>query len=297
MRTDDGAVSAEGGRQRHADHGSAPGAAGPRGAAGAKGPSDAGAERPSAAPGVGPPGGRGAEAPHATNAADPPGAGTRSTGGEGTGRRFADPRTARLAYLEEAAEAGRLLLAAERARLRLDEARADLTAAYASWDAEEAHLDRLEERATGIWRELTTRFGPDIAGPLPGPAAGPQPARDAEALLSDAHRHVREPVDHLLTGRYVRMGVLGFVIAAGAAVLGLVVAGLLRDAGRISLIAVYGPILASPWIGHLAAVAWIRLRTSHEEKEYAVDTAIAGTFGGGGVWLIALIFVVVRLVT
>lgn len=216
---------------------------------------------------------------------------------EGAARRFADPRAARQAYLEEADTTGRLLLAAEQARLRLDEAKADLAGAYASWDAEEAALDRLEERARGIWTELTTRFGPNIAGPLPGPAPGPEPGRDAEELLSDAHRHVREPVEHLNTGRYVWMGVLGFVVAVGVTVLGMVVAGLLRDAGRISLVAVYGPILASPWIGHLAAVAWIRLRTSHEEQEYVVDTAVAGTFGGGGVWLIALVFVIVRLVT
>jgi hypothetical protein len=70
-----------------------------------------------------------------------------------------------------------------------------------------------------------------------------------------------------------------------------------RRAGRARLFAVGLPAAAAPWIGYLAATAWIRSRTSHEEQEYAVDTAIAGTFGGGGVWLIALAFIVIRVVT
>jgi hypothetical protein len=208
-----------------------------------------------------------------------------------------DPRPARRAYKDNAAEAGRLLHAAEEARRRLAEAEEERTAAYASVEAEWARLDGLEERAAGIWKELTTRFGPHATGPLPGPAEGPEPAEDAEELLSDAHRRVREPVDHLLAGRYVRMGVLGFAAAAVVAVLGLELARSLHDLGRIRLLAVYAPVAAGPWIGHLAATAWIRFRTSHEEQEYAVDTAVAGTFGGGGVWLIALIIVIVRLVT
>ena len=208
-----------------------------------------------------------------------------------------DPHSARHAYKDHAAAAGRLLHAAEEARRRLEESERERTAAYASVESEWARLDGFEERAAGIWRELTTRFGPHAAGPLPEPADHTGPARDAEALLSDAHRQVREPVDHPLTGRYVRMGVLGFAAAAAVTALGLEVAALLHHLGRIRLLAAYGPVVAGPWIGHLAATAWIRLRTSHEEKEYAAATAIAGTLGGGGVWLIAVIFVVVHLVT
>jgi hypothetical protein len=208
-----------------------------------------------------------------------------------------DPHSARHAYKDHAAAAGRLLHAAEEARRRLEESERERTAAYASVESEWARLDGFEDRAAGIWRELTTRFGPHAAGPLPEPADHTGPARDAEALLGDAHRQVREPVDHPLTGRYVRMGVLGFAAAVAVTALGLEVAALLHHLGRIRLLAAYGPVVAGPWIGHLAATAWIRLRTSHEEKEYAAATAIAGTLGGGGVWLIAVIFVVVRLVT
>jgi hypothetical protein len=208
-----------------------------------------------------------------------------------------DPQSARQAYKEHAAEAGRMLHAAEDARRRLAEAEEERTAAYASVEAEWALLDGFEERAAGIWKELTTRFGPHAAGPLPEPADRAEPAQDAGQLLRDAHRQVREPVDHPLAGRYVRMGVLGFAAAVLAAALGLELAKLLDDLGRARLLIAYGPVVAGPWIGHLAAKAWIRLRTSHEEQEYAVATAVAGTFGGGGGWLIALIFVVVRLVT
>lgn len=210
-----------------------------------------------------------------------------------------DPDSARRLYKDDALKAAGLLHAAEEARRRLAEAEDERIAAYASVDAELAHLDGLEDRAAGIWKELTTRFGPHAAGPFPGPDDGPAPARgqQAEDLLAAAHMRVREPVDHLLTARYVRMGVLGFAAALVVATLGLELTRSLHELGRIRLLALLVPVVAGPWIGHLAATAWIRLRTSHEEQEYAVDTATAGTFGGGGVWLIALIFVIVRLVT
>ena len=48
----------------------------------------------------------------------------------------------------------------------------------------------------------------------------------------------------------------------------------LRDLGQVRLVLAYGPVLAAPLIGQQAAKGWIRLRTSHEEREYAVDTAM-----------------------
>lgn len=208
-----------------------------------------------------------------------------------------DPEEARRAYKEYAAEAGRRLLAAEEARRRLAEAEERRIAAYASVEEEWARLDGLEERAAGVWRELTTRFGPHAVGPLPEPADDVEPDQDAVELLREAHRRVREPVDYPLVGRYVQMAVLGFVAAVVVTALGLELARSLRGIGQVRLIAVYGPALASPWIGQLTAKGWIRLRTSHEEREYAVDTATGGLVGGGGVWVIALILLIVHFVT
>lgn len=196
----------------------------------------------------------------------------------------------------QAAETGRLLRAAEEARRRLAEAEEERLAAYASVEAEEERLNRLEERAAGIWKELTTRFGPHATGPLPEPADDPRRA-DPEELLAEAQRLAREPVDYALGGRYAYMAVLGFATAVAAAVLGLWIGHALTGLGRVGLLVAYGPALAGPWVGHLAAATWIRLRTSHEEREYVVDTAVAGTFGGGGVWLIGLALLIVRLVT
>ncbi len=207
-----------------------------------------------------------------------------------------DPESARRAYKEQAAEAGRLLHATDSARRRLAESEEERTAAYASVEAEWARLDAFEERANGIWRELTTRFGPAV-GPLPEPAEHAKRGEDAEALLREAHRQVREPVDHTLTSRYVRMALLGFAAAAVVSLLGLALSSLLGEIGRTRMLAAYGPVAVAPYVGHMAATAWIRFRTAHEEKEYAVDTAIGGTLGGGGVWIIALIVVIVRLVT
>src|SRR4051812_19141147 len=80
-----------------------------------------------------------------------------------------DPQTSRWRYKELAAEAGRLLYAKEDARLRLAQALEERIAAYAAVEAEETHLKGLEQRADGIWRELTTRFGPRVGG-FPPPA-------------------------------------------------------------------------------------------------------------------------------
>ncbi|MCO6004781.1 hypothetical protein NE236_07300 [Actinoallomurus purpureus] len=206
-------------------------------------------------------------------------------------------QAARRAYKEYAAEAGRRLLAAEEARRRLAEAEEQRTAAYASVEQEWARLDGLEERATGVWRELTTRFGPHAVGPLPGPADDVRPDQDATELLGDAHRRVREPVHYPLAGRYVQMAVLGFAVAVVVTAVGFELAKGLRDLGQVRLVLAYGPVLAAPWIGQQTAKGWIRLRTSNEEREYAVDTATGGLVGGGGVWLIALIFIVIHFVT
>jgi hypothetical protein len=208
-----------------------------------------------------------------------------------------DPQAARQAYKELAAEAGRLLHAAEDAGQRLAEAEERRTATYASVEAEWAHLDGLEQRAAGIWRELTTRFGPHAAGPLPEPADRVARGPDAEELLNDAHQRVREPVDHPLAGRYARMGVLGFAVALAVTLVGLEVTIALHHLGQVRWLFAGLPALAAPWLGYLAATGWIRYRTSHEEQEYAVDTAVAGALAGGGVWLIALTFIVIRVVT
>jgi hypothetical protein len=208
-----------------------------------------------------------------------------------------DAQAARRAYKEYAAEAGRRLLAAEEARHRLEEAEEGRTAAYASVEQEWARLDGLEERAAGVWRELTTRFGPHAVGPLPEPADDVRPDQDAEDLLGEARKRVREPVHYALARRYVQMTVLGFVVAVLVTAVGFEIAKSLRDLGQARLVLAYGPVLAAPWLGQVAAKAWLRLRTSHEEREYAVDTATGGLVGGGGVWLIALIFIVIHFVT
>jgi hypothetical protein len=208
-----------------------------------------------------------------------------------------DPQTARVKYKELAAEAGRLLHDADDAGRRLAQAEEQRTATYASVEAEWAHLDGLEQRAEGIWRELTTRFGPHAAGPLPEPAERVARGPDAEELLDDAHQRVREPVDHPLAGRYARMAVLGFTAALALTLVGLELTIALHHLGRFRLVAVGLPALLAPYLGYLAATGWIRYRTAHEEQEYAVDTAVAGAFGGGGVWLIALTFIVIRVVT
>ena len=208
-----------------------------------------------------------------------------------------DPVDARRAYKEHAAETGRLLIATEEALHRLDEAEQARSAAYASVEPEWARLDGFEQRAVGIWRELTTRFGPDAAGPLPDPAERIDPDEDVEALLRDAHLKVREPIDHPLTGRYVLMAVVGFAAAILVTAVGFEVSRLLEGIGRSRLLLAYGPVAAGPWIGRMAATTWIRTRTSHEEREYSVDTAVGGAVGGGGLWVIALVFLVVRLVT
>jgi hypothetical protein len=208
-----------------------------------------------------------------------------------------DPQTARLRYKELAAEAERMLYASDDAGRRLARAEEERTAAYASVEAEWAHLDRLEERAAGIWRELTTRFGPHVAGPLPEPAERVARGPAAEELLDGARQRVREPVDHPLGGRYFRMAALGFAVALVVTLVGLELTIALHGIGRARLLAVGLPALVAPYLGYLAANGWIRFRTSHEEQEYAVDTAVAGAFGGAGVWIIALTFVVIRVVT
>src|SRR5689334_13616086 len=97
-----------------------------------------------------------------------------------------DPHAARQAYKEMAAEAGRLLRSVDDAQTRLDQAEEHRTATYTSVEEEFAHLDGLEHRAGTIWRELTTRFGPQAAGPLPEPADRIARGPDAEELLEDA---------------------------------------------------------------------------------------------------------------
>jgi hypothetical protein len=206
-----------------------------------------------------------------------------------------DPQTARVKYKELATEAGRLLHAADDAGRRLAQAEEQRTATYASVEQEWAHLDGLEQRATGIWRELTTRFGPQATGPLPEPGERVARGPDAEELLDDAHQWVRQPVDH--PRPYARMAVLGFTAALVATLVGLELTIALHHLGRARLLAVGLPALLAPYLGYLAATGWIRYRTSHEEQEYAVDTAVAGAFGGGAVWLIALTFIVIRVVT
>lgn len=207
------------------------------------------------------------------------------------------PEPAGRAYKEYAAEAGRRLRAAEEARHRLERAEEARTAAYESVERELARLDGLEDRARSIWRELTTRFGPQAAGALPEPARHPKADQDPAELLRDAHRRAREPVHYPLAGRFVLMVVLGFTVAAVLSLAGLEVSRALGALGQARLVVAYGPVAAAPWAGLVTARAWIRMRTSHEEREYAVDTAIAGAFGGGGVWLIVLISLIVHIVT
>jgi hypothetical protein len=205
-----------------------------------------------------------------------------------------DPRSDLGSYREHAAGVGDRLRAAQEAARGLAEAEERRVAAYASAEEELARLDALEARAAGIWRELTTRFGPQATGPLPEPEVPPA-GLDAEELLRDAHRRVREPIDYPLAGRYARMAVLGFAAAAAVAGLGVALAEVLRDSGPTRLAVAIGAVLAGPWIGHLAARSWIRLWTSHEERDVAMETALAGAFGGGGVALVGLVLLIVRL--
>lgn len=217
--------------------------------------------------------------------------------GDGGAMPAMDPHTARKAYKELAAEAERLLHGADDACLRLDQAEEERIATYASVEEEFAHLDGLERRAEGIWRELTTRFGPDVAGPLPEPAERVARGPDAEELLDEARMRVREPVEHRMAGRYARMGLLGFAVAAAVALVGLEVTLVLHAAGNVRWMAAGLAALAAPWVGHQAAIGWIRYRTAHEEKEYALGTAVGGTLGGAIVWIFALAFIVIRVVT
>lgn len=202
-----------------------------------------------------------------------------------------DPRE----YREQAAEVGDLLRAAEEAARRLAEAEERRAAAYAAVEEELARLETLDKRAVGIWRELTTRFGPQATGPLPEPAE-PPPGLDAEDLLREAHRRVREPIEYPLGERYAAMAGLGFAAAAAVAALGVALAEAARAPGPVRLAVAAGTVLAGPWVGHLVAGAWVKLRTSHEERDVALRTTVAGVFGGGGVLLIGLILLMVRLV-
>src|SRR3954452_4250358 len=106
-----------------------------------------------------------------------------------------DPQTARGKYKEQATEAGRLLHAADEAGRRLAQAEEQRTATYASVESEWAHLDGLEQRAAGIWRELTTRCAPPAAGALPEPPEPRARGPPAEELLDAPPQRVREPVD------------------------------------------------------------------------------------------------------
>jgi hypothetical protein len=206
-----------------------------------------------------------------------------------------DPRSDLRAYREHAAGVGDRLHATEEAARRLAEAEERRSAAYASAEEELARLDALEARAVGIWRELTTRFGRQATGPLPEPD-DPPAGLDAEELLRDAHRRVREPIDYPMAGQYAWMAGLGFAAAAVVAAVGVALTAALRDTGPTRLAVAAVGVLAGPWIGHLATRTWIRLRTSHEEREVAAQTAVAGAYGGGGVALIGLVLLLIRLV-
>jgi hypothetical protein len=206
-----------------------------------------------------------------------------------------DPRADLRAYREHADGVGDRLRATKDAARRLAEAEERRAAAYASAEEELARLDALEARALGIWRELTTRFGRQATGPLPEPE-DPPAGLDVEELLREAHRRVREPIDYPVAGQYVSMAGLGFGAAAVVAAVGVVLTAALRDTGPTRLAVAAVAVLAGPWIGHLAARTWIRLRTSHEEREVAAQTAIAGAYGGGGVALIGLVLLLIRLV-
>lgn len=208
-----------------------------------------------------------------------------------------DPEAARQAYKEMAAEAGRLLHSADSARERLARAEEERVATYASVEEEFAHLEGLEQRAAGIWRELTTRFGPQATGELPEPAERVARGPDAEELLEDARLRVRQPVEHQMAGRYVRMALLGFAVALAVTLVGLELTLALHAAGNARWAAVALPALAGPWVGRAAAVRWIRYRTEHEEQEYAVDTAVGGLLGGAVVWVLAAALVIIRVLT
>ena len=208
-----------------------------------------------------------------------------------------DPQAAREAYKRLAAEAGRVLHAADAARDRLARAEEERVATYASVEEEFAHLERLEQRAESIWRELTTRFGPQAAGDLPEPAERPVRGPDAEELLEDARLRVRQPVEHRMAGRYARMVLLGFAVALVVTLVGLELTLALHDAGNVRWAAVGLPALAGPWLGRVAAAGWIRHRTEHEEQEYALDTAVGGMLGGAVVWVLAAVFVIIRVLT
>lgn len=208
-----------------------------------------------------------------------------------------DPLAARQAYKDLAAEAGRLLHLAEDAHDRLARAEEERLATYAKVEEEFAHLEGLEQRAEGIWRELTTRFGPQATGELPEPAERLARGPDAEELLEDARLLVRQPVEHQMAGRYARMALLGFAVALAVTLAGLELTTLLHGMGNARWVTAALPALAAPWLGRLAALGWIRNRTAHEEQEYAVDTAVGGMLGGAAVWPIAIAFVIIRALT
>jgi hypothetical protein len=208
-----------------------------------------------------------------------------------------DPQAAREAYKDLASEAGRLLHAADDARARLAKAEDERVATYASVEEELSHLEGLEQRAASIWRELTTRFGPQATGELPEPADRLARGPDAEELLEDARILVRQPVEHGMTGRYAQMALLGFTVALAVALVGLELTQVLRGAGNARWAAAAIPALAGPWLGRVAAVGWINHRTEHEEQQYAEDTAVGGMLGGAVVWLLAAVFVMIRVLT
>lgn len=208
-----------------------------------------------------------------------------------------DPQAARETYKDLAAEAGRLLHAADDARDRLAQAEDERVATYASVEEEFARLEALEQRAASIWRDLTTRFGPQVTGELPEPAERLARGPDAEELLEDARILVRQPVEHGMTGRYARMALLGFAVALAVTLVGLELTQALRGTGNARWAVVALPALAGPWLGRLAAVNWISRRTEHEEQQYAVDTAVGGMLGGAAVWVLAAVFVIIRVLT
>lgn len=208
---------------------------------------------------------------------------------------MSDPRSDARAYREHAAGVGDRMRAIAEAARRLADAERRRAEAYAAAEEELARLDALEVRALGIWRELTTRFGRQATGPLPEPGEPPA-GLEVEELLRDAHRRVREPIDYPVAGQYAWMAGLGFAAAVVVAAVGVALTAALRDTGPTRLAVAAVGVLAGPWIGHLAARAWIRLRTSHEEREVAAQTAVAGAYGGGGVALIGLVLLLIRLV-
>lgn len=181
---------------------------------------------------------------------------------------------------------------------RRTEADTELERARDRMAAELPLLNALDERAEVIWRELTTRFGAEAAGPIPDPAPGADPDGNAEQLLRDAHQRVREPVHYPLRGRYAGMGLLGFLAAAVLALLGVLAAVVVRRGGGAPIVVdavVVVSALLGPLVGWFAARAWIHRRTSHEERSYAEDTVIAGAVGGAGIWLIVLVVVLVKV--